>query len=497
MAVAEAASTTDLQNTASFTGKAVGISLDVGKQDNKMGVSGVGVGLGSDKGNAASTTAAGVSGIAGNTAVRTGDADTGLTKIFDAAKVQRQINAQVAVTQAFSKEAPKAVATFSANQIADLKKDLANEKDETKKAAISSEIDKWGEGGRYRVALHTLTGALSGGISGGLGAAASASAAPLMQQLQDGVANCLQAAGLSPEAATGIARGIAGLTAAGVGAAVGGAGGAASALTIDANNRQLHPSERQRAAAMAASSNGKYTKEQIEEQMRLMGNLTFGVGSNKVEVMKGIDAISANLTLDPGMPKVVYGPVVMEVAGQANMAIQQFIIANTKDGAGYIPDVSPYSLSNPATNLPAKTNIPPAPTNVTARCANGDTKCITGVGVQQSVPMSPAQQQAAGEYFGNISTQYQRAAALATVTGNAPVVLSFEIAAGVTGLLEQAFKPSMGKVLVDSTIDIAAVAYSRATGVPIAVINEVVERIIKPTADPLKNKIDTTAATPK
>jgi len=84
-------------------------------------------------------------------------------------------------------------------------------------------------------------------------------------------------------------------------------------------------------------------------------------------------------------------------------------------------------------------------------------------------------------------------AALATATGNAPVVVSFEIAAGVTGLLEQAFKPSAGKVLVDSSIDIAAMAYARASGIPIAVINEVVERIIKPAADPLKSKIDRAA----
>ena len=59
-------------------------------------------------------------------------------------QVQREINAQEAITQAFTREAPKAVATFSANQIADLKKDLAKETDPDKKKAIISEIDKWG-----------------------------------------------------------------------------------------------------------------------------------------------------------------------------------------------------------------------------------------------------------------------------------------------------------------------------------------------------------------
>jgi filamentous hemagglutinin len=228
-------SITDIQNTASFKGKAVGVSLDLGqKPGGGTGTTGLGVGLGSTGGNAASTSTAGISGIAGNTAVRTGDAETGLKPIFDAAKVQRDINAQAAITQAFSKEAPKAVATFSDNQAKDLRK-----------AGKEEEAKKWDEGGTLRVALHTLMGAFSGGATGALGAAASASAAPLMNQLQDGIASSLQTAGLSADAAKGIASGIAGLTAAGVGAAVGGAQGAATAATVDFNNRQLHPTERQ------------------------------------------------------------------------------------------------------------------------------------------------------------------------------------------------------------------------------------------------------------
>ena len=435
--------------------------------------------MGSAGSNAASTSSAGISGIAGNTAVRTGDAETGIQKIFNADKVQREINAQVAITQAFSKEAPKAVATFSDNQARDLRK-----------AGTEEEAKKWDEGGRYRVVLHTLAGAFSGGASGAAGAAFSASAAPLMNHLQDGIVDALKNAGLGDAATRGIASGIAGLTAAGVGAAVGGAQGAATAFTVDTNNRQLHPTERQRTAELTANSKGKFTKEQIEEQMRLMGNVTFGVGANKPEVLTTPQAIEANLALDPGMPKVTDGKVVVEILGQANPEIQQFIIANTKDGAGYIPGVSPYAASNLALNAPVTTNKLPASQNQTAACANSDLACRSGVGVQQSVPMTSAQQQAAGDYFGNMNTQYQRMAALATATGNAPVVLSFEIAAGVTGLLEQAFKPSVGKVAIDSLIDSAATAYSKATGIPISIINEVVERLVKPAAEPLKTKFD-------
>ena len=95
---------TDVQNTASYKGTASGISIDVGKQDGKFGVAGVGIGAGSDKGSATSTTAAGITGIAGNKDARTGDLDTGLQKIFDQTKVQKKIDAEVAITQAFTKQ---------------------------------------------------------------------------------------------------------------------------------------------------------------------------------------------------------------------------------------------------------------------------------------------------------------------------------------------------------------------------------------------------------
>ena len=95
----------DIQNTASFRGTAVGVSVGVGSQ---LGASGAGVG--NKSGNASSVSSAGISGIAGNTAVRTGDAETGLQRIFDADKVQKDINAQVAITTAFTQQVGSIVA---------------------------------------------------------------------------------------------------------------------------------------------------------------------------------------------------------------------------------------------------------------------------------------------------------------------------------------------------------------------------------------------------
>lgn len=471
--------TSDIQNSASYQGKATGLSINVGEQAGKYDVNGVGVGMGSDQGNASSSTSSGISGIAANTAVRSTDPETGIAKIFDAEKVQREINAQMQITQAFSKEAPKAVASFAAGQAAELRKQGKEE-----------EAKKWDENGSYRIALHTAAGALGGGLSGAAGAAASASTANLMNALQDNIQQSLQTAGLSEGAAKVLAQGVATLTAAGVGAAIGGAQGAATAATVDANNRALHPTDKQLASKLAAK--GKYTKEQIEEQMRLMGNSLLGVGPNTVEILIGPDAVGNNITQDPGMPKAVSGTGVVEVLGQANFEIQQYIVANTKEGSGYIPGVSQYVMSNISLNGPTITNTPP--TMPTANCANNDLACKSGVGVQQSPPLpplTPQQQQAVGEYFGKMSTDYQRAAAFATATGNAPVVLAFEIAAGVTGLLELAFLPSMGKVVVDSIlIDTAADAFVRTSGIPRALVFEVVEREIKPRFRNEREKID-------
>ena len=66
-----------------------------------------GAGTGKDSGSAGSTTRSGISGIAGNTAVRTGDKETGIAKIFDADKVQKNTDAQVTVTKTFTQESIK------------------------------------------------------------------------------------------------------------------------------------------------------------------------------------------------------------------------------------------------------------------------------------------------------------------------------------------------------------------------------------------------------
>ena len=70
----------------------------VGDAGSSLGASSAGVG--SESGNANSTTQAGISGLVGNTAVRTSDAETGLTPIFNKDKVKTEVGDQVAASAA-------------------------------------------------------------------------------------------------------------------------------------------------------------------------------------------------------------------------------------------------------------------------------------------------------------------------------------------------------------------------------------------------------------
>ena len=213
--------TSDLHNSAHYEGQAIGVNVNTGQQGGKHVVNGVGAGVGKDSGSAQSTTTAGISGIAGDQSVRTGDT-TGIERIFDQNKVQREIDAQVAITAEFGKQASKAAGTY-ADQRAIAARRAGNE----------AEAKKWDEGGEYRNALHTGIGALTGGLGGAVGTALSASALPSIGEsiaalnLPDGVRDALNAA-------IGTALG-----------AVGGASGATAGLNQAGNNYISHSPFRQ------------------------------------------------------------------------------------------------------------------------------------------------------------------------------------------------------------------------------------------------------------
>jgi filamentous hemagglutinin len=224
-------------------------------------------GVGSYSGNnQTSVTKSGISGIAGDQSVRTGDKTSAgtLIKDWNTQTIVKDVQAQAQLTQQFNQNASREIGTYAGNQTrkyetaqATVKtaQDVLNDpaaSDQAKSAAQTqlnaarqtmateqTTYDHWKEGGDYRVALHTAAGALGGGVARALGAGASAALMPRV-----GVA--IGEMGLPAP----VAQALGAVTAAAIGGVAGGAAGAASGYSADINNRQLHFSEAQKLSAL-------------------------------------------------------------------------------------------------------------------------------------------------------------------------------------------------------------------------------------------------------
>lgn len=295
--------TSDLNNKAEY--EASSISVGVGTSATAGALNPAGMGFGNDGDNQTSTTKAGISQakltitdeekqkqLTGKDAEQTiadlsrdvsTDKDTSgaLTNKFDATRVQNEVDAQTQITQTFGQQAAQAIGTFAqskakeySDKATDLRKQAANpdnnlSHDERQALFVqadqqSDEAAKWDEGGRYRVAMHTVAGGLVGNVAGAAAAATVASSAPKLNDLQRDLTQSLKDAGASESVANLASHLIAQTAAAGVGAAVGAAtgnmtAGAAVGLNIDSNNRQLHPDEKQRIRDEIAK---RYAKDQ-------------------------------------------------------------------------------------------------------------------------------------------------------------------------------------------------------------------------------------------
>jgi Bacterial EndoU nuclease len=193
-------------------------------------------GVGRDGGSASSTTQAAISGIAGNQAARTGDAEAAITPIFDKEAVSKEVNAQAQITAEFGRNASRAVGDYATDKLKEAearRRQADTEQDPDKKAQLVREAEAleaaWGEGRPARVALHAAVGALTGGIDGAIGAVTSQTAVPVIGE---------QIAQLdAPEDVKKALVQIAGTT---IGLATGGAAGAMTATNATANNYLRH-----------------------------------------------------------------------------------------------------------------------------------------------------------------------------------------------------------------------------------------------------------------
>jgi filamentous hemagglutinin len=237
--------TSDIRNSASYSANSVGVNMGTGVSlDGKLTPQGTSAGIGSDKGSSASTTQAAISGSAGDKAARTGNAEVGIRPIFDQQKVKDEVNAQVAITAEFGRQAPKAWADYSLRRIEDLKKDIKAAQDagdSAKAKELFNEAKKWGESGAYRVAGHVALAAAAGGANGAAGALSSAAIMPTLGGIVD-----------ATDLPTPVKQGLSMVASATLGAIVGGTTGAASAFNVEVNNRQLHSAEKQLISKLAS-----------------------------------------------------------------------------------------------------------------------------------------------------------------------------------------------------------------------------------------------------
>lgn len=208
--------------------------------------------------------------------------------------------------------------------------------DKAEADALKAEAAKWDEGGAYRVALHTLAGALTGGVDGALGAGASAAMAPVINELQMLAEQALIDQGTSPEAAHNLAKSIASTAAFGVGAAAGGsATGGITGMNQDVNNRQLHVAEQDRIKKLA---NGDKQKEaNLTAAACALVRCADGIPENDpaYSYLKGLQDFGQSLTAEQallaqqkGWDGRTYGPLFQYTIG---MDFQDFLTQNKAD----------------------------------------------------------------------------------------------------------------------------------------------------------------------
>lgn len=186
------------------------------------------------------------------------------------------INAAQAAAETIAKQ----IGSYSDKKHDEAQKNADGTSDPALKAQYQQEVRDWAEGGDSRAALHIAGGALTGGLTGGGlgavgGAAGSGLSAKLAPQLNE-IAKSIKEVGATGNANADELLGnlASNVLAGGTGALVGGGAGALTGASVDRFNRQLHEDgkakEQTLAKKLAAESDGKYTVQQIQDQMAQM-----------------------------------------------------------------------------------------------------------------------------------------------------------------------------------------------------------------------------------
>jgi hypothetical protein len=246
---------TDLKNTTSYDGDAIQAGISIGSTNNKPQASMNGLGHGTDSDSDSSITKGWVSGYNDKEGLFNTDNRQALAgqldNVFDATRVNEELGAQTQITQEFGKEVPKAVAEFSGKIETQLILDGDLEG-----------AEKWADGGAYRVALHTLVGAIAtGSVEGALASGTTAVSIPAVDKY-------LEEQGVDETTRDALLLGLS----AGVGAVVGGdTASTASSFSQTQNNFLSHKDRKALNALLGkAKSNGRLSLSDSEKLVYLV-----------------------------------------------------------------------------------------------------------------------------------------------------------------------------------------------------------------------------------
>lgn len=265
-----------------------------------------------------------------------------LLQTFDRSKATQDLKDGVAVTAAFGKAAFKAVGDYAETRQKAVTTECA--KGQPQCDAARKAADGWGEGGRYKIILHGIVGAVAGGQAGALATMTAEAAGPRLAAM-------IQAAGVAPNTAAFDTLLAAAKVA--VGGGLGGTAGAAVAFGADANNRQLHVLEvrtiREQAARFARQLNGGSDPSAAEisaAEKRLAGEAYRQVqfGADGATDVAALDVLrSLPRVLLPGDPGVTGQNV-----GYAFYATpdQRANLGMYFDGLLFNPEVQSFYISN-------------------------------------------------------------------------------------------------------------------------------------------------------
>ncbi|WP_261528935.1 hemagglutinin repeat-containing protein [Burkholderia multivorans] len=215
-------------------------------------------------------------------------------------------------------------------------------------------VDAWKEGGANRALMQgagaaLVTGLASGNAVGGAAGAAIVSiASGKLNELSSAIAGSNPTGNANMNQALGNI--VANALATGAGAAVGGESGASSGYNVDRFNRQLHEDskakEKTLAKQLAEKSKGRYTQEQIEDQMRIMGGLVGGDRESGAPT-----TLVGAMPTDSGARWQYAGttdddkPILTQITVQPNPELQHYIIANSAWAQNDVPNIM-YDLTD-------------------------------------------------------------------------------------------------------------------------------------------------------